>query len=432
MKKFFLIILFSIFYADSVFSADLDKTVSDAFELYSVGSYDEAAPMFEEAYYMAKKNSVKDISARFRTALYAGLSYRGIQDYVSARSWFLISLALAEKTGDLYDIPTLLAYVGESYRMLGDGIQAEKYYARALNYSDLTGKDKAVLYYGLAESKRITGDYSNSKASCDEAMKYARSNKIYKIESSCDIINGEYYRVNHDYSKSIYYFGRAVDTSRARKYTELLVPALNGMGLTSEALKKPAAAREYFEQALFVSIENGMLDNVDIISNKIISHIPKKGNLSYQGDRVSELAKLEYLDDDTLIMLYNLASLYYESSRKSVELYSVAEKGYELSEKTGRNADAGKFVYFMANSLYNTGEFEDCLSRSEEALSRLKSGKDNNFIGKAYAVKSECNFKLGIYNQAVKDMAEALRYIEDDDLEKRYSEMLKAQSKEKK
>lgn len=429
MRKFLLIILFSLFIIKSGYSADLDKTVSDAFELYSVGSYDEAAPMFEEAYYMAKKNSVKDISARFRTALYAGLSYRGIQDYASARSWFLISLALAEKTGDLYDIPTLLAYTGESYRMLGDGLEAEKYYARALNYSDLTGKDKAVLYYGLAESKRITGDYNNSKASCDEAVKYARNNKIYKIESSCDIINGEYYRVNHDYSKAIYYFGRAVDTSRARKYTDLLVPALNGMGLTSEALKRPAAAREYFEQALFVSIENGLLDNVDIISGKIKSLIPKKGNLSYQGDKVSELSKLEYLDNETLITLYNLASLYYESGGKNIELYSVAERGYELAEKTGSNLDAGKFVYFMSRSLYNTEEYEDCINRAEEALSRLKSGKNNDYIGKSHAVKSECSYELGNYDEAVKEMSEALKLLDDKDLEKRYAEMLKVQNK---
>lgn len=431
MKKILLTVLFSLYFVKSVFSADLDKTVSDAFELYSVGSYDEAAPMFEEAYYMAKKNSVKDISARFRTALYAGLSYRGIQDYAAARGWFLISLALAEKTGDLYDIPTLLAYVGESYRMLGDGLQAEKYYARALNYSDLTGRDKAVLYYGLAESKRITGDYSNSKASCDEAVRYAVTNKIYKIESSCDIINGEYYRVNHDYSKAIYYFGRAVDTSRARKYNDLLVPALNGMGLTSEALKKPAAAREYFENALFVSIENGMLDNVDIIYGKIISLIPEKGNLSYQGDKVSELIKLEYLDNETLIMLYNLASRYYESSGKDVELYSIAERGYELSEKAGRGTDTGKFVYFMSHSLYKTGEYEDCVSRAEEAISRLKSSKDNYFKGKSYRVKAECNYELGMYDDAVKDMSEALKYIENEDLEKIYSEMVKAQNRNK-
>ena len=52
MYKIILILL--VFIPFQVFSADLDTTVTEAFELYSVSNYAEAAPMFEEAYYMAK------------------------------------------------------------------------------------------------------------------------------------------------------------------------------------------------------------------------------------------------------------------------------------------------------------------------------------------------------------------------------------------
>ena len=46
-----IILILLVFIPFQVFSADLDTTVTEAFELYSVSNYAEAAPMFEEAYY---------------------------------------------------------------------------------------------------------------------------------------------------------------------------------------------------------------------------------------------------------------------------------------------------------------------------------------------------------------------------------------------
>ncbi len=127
MKKNILI-LFIVLIPLQIFGADLESTVRDAFELYSVNNFAEAAPMFEEAYYMAKKNTPKDVSSRFRTSLYAGLSYRGMNEYQQAAAWFAVSFALAEKVNDLYDIPTLLAYIAESERMSGNAKQ--KYFKK--------------------------------------------------------------------------------------------------------------------------------------------------------------------------------------------------------------------------------------------------------------------------------------------------------------
>ena len=59
--------------------------------------------------------------------------------------------------------------------MAGNAKKAEVYYEKELLYSDLTDKDKAVLYYGMAESRRINENYSGSKESCDEALKYAQN-----------------------------------------------------------------------------------------------------------------------------------------------------------------------------------------------------------------------------------------------------------------
>lgn len=410
MKKYILI-LAAILVPLCSYGADLENTVRDAFEFYSVNNFTEAAPMFEEAYYMAKKNAPKDISSRFRTSLYAGLSYRGMNEYRQAVAWFSVSLALAEKVNDLYDIPTLLAYIAESERMSGNAKKAEEYYAKALLYSDLTNQDKAVLYYGIAESMRISENYAGSKENCDEALKYAENPKLFKILSSCDIIYGEYYRVNKDYAEAMYYFTRARDTSRAKNYSDILVPALNGMGLTSEALHRPDAAREYFEQAFFTAVENGAVDSIDIIYKKIINYMPeKKGSFKYQGDKALELAALEFLDDETVLLLYSLSALYYRAGGIYKELYPVAETGYNLAVNLTKQNQAAEFLYDMALSLFKSKEYEECAARSEEAISRIKATEDKYLLKDAYLVQSECLYNLGYYQQSYTAAEHALSY----------------------
>lgn len=427
MYKIILILL--VFIPFQVFSADLDTTVTEAFELYSVSNFTEAAPMFEEAYYMAKKNSAKDISSRFRTSLYAGLSYRGIGEYAQAKAWFLVSLALAEKVQDLYDIPTLIAYVAESARLAGDIHEAETYYTKALMYDDLTDKDKAVLYYGLAETNRLSEQYRLSKENCDKALDYATGLKLQKILSSCDIIYGEYYRTHKDYAKAMFHFSRAADTSRARKYADILVPALNGMGLTSEALHRPDAAREYFEQSFFVALENGAVDNTDIIYKKIMDYMPEKGSFKYQGDKSYELAGLEFLDDDTSLLLYSLSALYYRLGSRYVELYTAAEAGYNLAENLSNSDMAAEFIYDMALSLYHAKEYEECAARSEEAVSRLKSTNKRDLLSDAYYIQAESYYNLGYYKQAYSSMNKAISYSKLADHERLYKRLNEIKAK---
>ncbi len=424
-----IILILLVFIPFQVFSADLDTTVTEAFELYSVSNFTEAAPMFEEAYYMAKKNSAKDISSRFRTSLYAGLSYRGIGEYAQAKAWFLVSLALAEKVQDLYDIPTLIAYVAESARLAGDIHEAETYYTKALMYDDLTDKDKAVLYYGLAETNRLSEQYHLSKENCDKALDYATGLKLQKILSSCDIIYGEFYRTHKDYAKAMFYFSRAADTSRARKYADILVPALNGMGLTSEALHRPDAAREYFEQSFFVALENGAVDNTDIIYKKIMDYMPEKGSFKYQGDKSYELAGLEFLDDDTSLLLYSLSALYYRLGSRYVELYTAAEAGYNLAENLSNSDMAAEFIYDMALSLYHAKEYEECAARSEEAVSRLKSTNKRDLLSDAYYIQAESYYNLGYYKQAYSSMNKAISYAKLTDHERLYKRLNEIKAK---
>lgn len=416
--KHSLVLAFLLLFPLYVISADLDTTVTEAFEYYSVNNYAEAAPMFEEAYYMAKKNSAKDISSRFRTALYAGLSYRGLGEYAQAKAWFLVSLALAEKVQDLYDKPTLIAYVAESARLSGDIKSAETYYTKALLYEDLTDRDKAVLYYGLAETNRLSEHYTLSKENCDKALSYATGLRLQKILSSCDIIYGEYYRTHKDYSKAMFYFGRAADTSRARKYTDIVVPALNGMGLTSEALHQTDAAREYFEQSFFVAVENGAIDSTDIIYEKILKYMPEKGSFKYQGDKSLELASLEFLDDDTSLLLYNLSALYYRLGQRYADLYQPAEAGYNLAINLSKSNMAAEFVYDMALSLYHVKEYEECAARSEEAISRLKSSGNKDLLFNAYYIQAESYYKLGYYQQSYSAMNKALSHAKLAEYEK--------------
>lgn len=404
------LIFFNILFLSKVsFADDLEKTVTDAYELFSVSNFEEAGPMFEEAYLMAKKNSPKDISARFRTALYAGLSYRGIEDYEKAKSWFLIALALTEKVPELFDIPTLLTYAAECARLNGDGEEAIKYYRRALGNNYLTDKDRAILQYGLAESLRITKDFDGAKNSCIKAQELAKPNKMYKIELSCDIVIGEYYRTIGDYSKAMFYFSNGADKSRAMKYNDILVPLLNGMALTSKALKRDDAAREYFENALIVSIENGNLDNLEAISLEILKNIPEKASLKYQGNKFLELSKLDFIDDDSKLILYKLSAKYYASSRKYIDLYGVAELGFELAERMNDDKDTVFFNYCLAIAAFGNKEYDISFDEVEETLSRIKKNskeyaEGKYFMSNLYSILSE-------YYYINKDYEESLSYL---------------------
>ena len=412
------IFLSILIYSNNVYGADLEKTVTDAYELYSVGNYEESGPMFEEAYLMSKKNSPKDISARFRTALYAGLSYRGTEDYEKSEYWFLVALALGEKVPDLFDIPTLLTYAAESCRLNGNGELAIKYYEKALTYNNLTNKDKAVLRYGLAESLRITKDLEGAKNNCKIAQKLAKPNKLYKIELSCDIVLGEYYRTIGDYSKAMFYFSKGADRSRAMKYNDILVPLINGMALTSKALKRDDAAREYFENALIVSIENGNLDNLEAISSEILNNIPDRASLKYQGNKFLELSKLEFVDDESRLILYKLSSKYYASSRDFVDLYVVSELGFELSEKLNNPKETVFFNYSLALGALGNKEYNNSFDKVEETFSRIKNGHksyldDKRFMSNLYSILAEYYYYKKEYNLSLNSLKKAIEYNGD-------------------
>ena len=50
--------------------------------------------------------------------------------------------------------------------------------------TDKDGRVQSGIYYGIAESRRINENYSGSKESCDEALKYAGNLRLFKILSS--------------------------------------------------------------------------------------------------------------------------------------------------------------------------------------------------------------------------------------------------------
>ena len=84
---------------------------------------------------------------------------------------------------------------------------------------------------------------------------------------------------------------------------------------------------------------------------------------------------------------------------------------------------AAEFIYDMSLSLYHAKEYEECGSRSEEAISRLKSTDKKNLLSSAYEIQAECYFNLGYYKQAYNSMNKAVSNAKLADQEKMYKRL---------
>ena len=146
--------------------------------------------------------------------------------------------------------------------------------------------------------------------------------------------------------------------------------------------------------------------------------MPEKGSFKYQGDKALELASLEFLDDETSLLLYSLSALYYRTGGRYKELYPAAETGYNLAVNLSDDSQAAEFLYDMALSLFKSEEYEECAARSEEAVSRLKSTDKKHLLKDAYLVQSDCLYNLGHYSQAYNAVEKALSHAKLSEHEK--------------
>lgn len=410
-------LVFTVFFALSAYGREgIVKAVQDAFELYSVGSFDEAAPLFEEAAQMMKENAPSDVKGRIKVSLYAGLSYREAGDYQAACLWLMEAFSLAASSGDKAYAVRILACIAETRRMQGDYAKSSEDYLTAINSGLTEEKEKAALYYGLAESCRLSGKYVEALDACGKSEEISKKFSMDKLYLSCVIVDGESYRMKGDYAKSMQMFGVALDTGRARNYQDIAVAALNGLALVSEVLGRTDAARDRFEEALSLSIKNEAFDGVVLISGKILSLLPEKGSFSEKGDEILETVKsLEPLKDSEMkIALLKLASGYYGASGMYDKMYIASEALYNEAVGSGSDADASGGLYGMAAALFGMEKYQAASDRLDEAVSRAASAEASSGMGKMYALKGECFVKMGYSEDAALIMEEAVRSAEDE------------------
>lgn len=408
MKKNVCLIIFVFIFSHNAFAGVL-KTIQEAYELYSVGNYEEAAPIFEETFNITTKNSPNDTLGRFKIAVYAGLSYRGMEDYAKAVSWFETALKIASIMKDDAVKASVLAYIAESERLAGNYNKAVSAYLRAIGNEYISSRDKAVLYYGLAETYRLRGDHTKAKEACDMGGSLSTVFSMEQLKLSCDIVKGESYRMSGEYALALQSFGAVLDMSRARKYHELAIAALNGTGLTAEALGRYDTARGSFEEALALSIKNEIYVNVELLVDKISSLIPK-GNFTKQADETVALIETdEILDSYTKAPLWRLAGTYYRASGDSAAAKVASQNAYEESLAATSQNETIASLYDIALAMYDLKKYYGAIIRLDEAVSRAKAANYAQ-IGKIYALKAECFASIDRLEEAYILMAEAAKY----------------------
>lgn len=427
MKRILFLFLFLIL-PQIVFAQDvIIKTTQDAFELYSVGNYEEAAPIFEEAALMMKENAKDDVKGIIKISLYTGLSYKEIEEYDKAIKWFKEALNLASEVGDKEYSIKILSNIADTQRLDGAYNNAVKNYLTVLKYDYLSEKEKAAIYYGLADCYRLMGEYEKAYESCEKSIPLSQKFAMDKLYLSCLIIEGETYRINGNYGKSLQKFGIALDTGRARNYYDISVSALNGIGLVSEKLNRIDAARNSFEEALILSLKNEDFDNIYLIIDKIISFLPSSGVFVDRGDELLEIINsLSHIKDSELkLAIYKLISLYYKLSNAYEKLYIVSNNIYNEALELNNNYDAYVGLYYSAYSLYGLKKYNQAIDKTDEALSRKKNLSDKKYIHEIYYIRAECYFEEKDVKNAEKFYEEAIKLATDSKVKEKYKARLK-------
>ena len=398
----FLTVLIYIFFTFSAYAQDgIIKAAQDAFELYSVGNFEEAAYLFEETAQMMKENAENDITGRMKVSLYAGLSFKETEDYISALPWLKDAFELAAASGQKAYAVNILSNIAETLRLKGDYKSAVENYLTAINYPHIEDREKATLYYGLAETYRLSGDYDSALETCAKSKELSKDISMEKLYLSCSVVEGESYRMKGDYAKSLQIFGVALDISRARNYLDIAVASLNGLGLVSETLELTDAARSRFEEALSLSLKNEDYDNVVLISGKIISLLPEKGTFSAKGDNIMQtVSLLEPLKDTVLDMaLLKLAYSYYKISDSFDKMFISAENAYMKAISSSNDYEAAHALYGAALALYGMEKYSEASNTLDEAISRLKSSSSENGLDKMYNLKNMCLSEIELLNK---------------------------------
>lgn len=384
------------------------KTVQDAYEFYSLENYEDAAPLFEKAYNLTAKNGKNDILGLFKLAVYTGLSYRNMEDYKKASEWFDKALTVASKMNDKAVAAPILAYMAESERLAGNYDKAVSAYLRAVSNVFITQRDKSALYFGLAETYRLKGDYPKAKDSCDMAATMSGDFSAEQLKLSCDIIKGESFRIGGDYAAALQSFGMVLDLARARQYPDLIISALAGAGLTSETLGKNDAARANFEEALLVSLKNQIYDNVETVADKLIT-LSSKGNFTKQAEEITAHVESEDITDPFIKnALWRLISAYYKASGDNEKALDTAQNAYDELAATGQS-ETPAALYEMSSLMFTMGRYYSAVIKLDEGI---QLGKASNYpeISKLYALKSECFFAMQKYDEAYTIMKEAAKF----------------------
>ncbi len=158
---------------------------------------------------VARRNSYEKEIKHILNRLGTGYAFRGNQD--SALVYHFESLALREKTGNLFDIAVTLNNIGFVYYTLNDYDKALSFYKRSLEY------------------RRKIKDIS------DLDILYINTSLCYAYKSQYDLAQK--------------YVDLSLDLCKENCSTKFLMLANFNLGLISSGLSKPNQAKRYFEES---------------------------------------------------------------------------------------------------------------------------------------------------------------------------------------
>ena len=393
MKKI-ITILISLAVFSGAEAQELKDLIKDASEHYSAGNCQEALVLLADIL-EAKEAISQDKALWYTLNYYAGHCAYQEGNWEAARSYFTETLNSAIVSDNSKQIPSLRFFLGEIAAALGYLREAEEQYTTALAHIE-DGKDKAALYYMLAELKRSTKQYQEALAFCDNATRIAKSVSAQKIEFSCITNMAEVYYEMGDYARAIHTFSNGLNLARNAQFPVEMANNYAGLAMVYEQLEKYEYALMNYTDALRLYLASLSFDNVVLITDRLATLAANNkakvsANIGVYEKFATELYTIG--ESEALVSMHFLIGEAYLQADNISMAQNAHKNAINVSMLNDMPQNAMSGAIRLATIHYNSGSLEMAISTLEDAAKYQSLQTPPIYLAEIYAFQGELYIK---------------------------------------
>jgi tetratricopeptide (TPR) repeat protein len=241
--------------------------LSTAISSYNAGYCTEAIPLLEKILKTYKMNNEQ----RYSLTYYAGYCARDVGNLPLAYGYMSSALDLALGLGETEQIPMLNMFLADIQREQGMYKEAIDRYTAVTKLVDPESAELATVYYFLAETYRLDGNYTDGIGQCELAMAIARKQRLVNVETACLTSIGETHSEAGNYPQAIKVFTDAMTIAYNAPLPLEMANINVGLAKVYEKLDKKDLARQQYDEALKFYMLCMTVTNIQMIADRLMS-----------------------------------------------------------------------------------------------------------------------------------------------------------------